>query len=186
MRMFKRLVQVSIFVTALGLTGCGSSSSTDNSNGGSSPTPAPTATPTPNGSQPNVSCPAHNLAVGDAVAYIGPISSGSSFSDATVIYTGVVKQINQHVLVTWNNPGLGDVAVNSSVIVPKIVCSPDLTGKSVEYIGQQGASVPNFTSTSHVYFGTVVATYSLGYVEVQWNDFSNHTLQAAADVSISQ
>lgn len=174
-KIFKALA----FVTVLGLaSACGSSSGSDNANNPSNlPTPTPTATPTP-------SC-THQLAVGDKVAYIGPRTAGSNFSNPNIAYTGTVKVIAQHILVTWDG-GIGDVAVTINTITPKMTCGTDITGYNVEYIGQQTASTPNFNVVGKVYFGKVVATYGLGYIEVDWNDFGHNTIEPQANLHITK
>ena len=170
-----RLAEKLFLVLSLVLvSACGSTSQSTN-------IPAANAAPTP--AQPSNSCPTHQLAVGDTVAYMGPRSATTNFSDANAAYLGVVKQINRDVLVTFDH-GIGDVAVSSVVIVPQIVCSPDYSGRSVQYIGAQTAGsafVPG-----HTYFGKIVATYSLNYLEIVWNDLSYHTIEPGANVSIGQ
>ena len=172
LRLAEKLFLVLSFVL---VSACGSSSTSTN---------VPAVSPTPAPAQPTNSCPSHQLTVGDKVGYIGPRSASSSFSNPNIAYLGVVKQINRDVLVTFDN-GVGDQAVSSVVIVPQIVCTPDYTGRSVQYIGAQTATTPNF-APGHTYFGYIVATFSLNYLEIVWNDFSQHTIEPAANVSIGQ
>ncbi len=153
-------------------------------------TPTPTPSQTSSTTQTAGStCNFPILADGETVYYGGATGQEQGiFTNVSESYLGTVQTIFADGEVTVNWTSLNESSTLAyNLIFPKGTCNPDITGSQVIYTGQQGPTIPNFSTAGVSYTGTVVAVFATGFIEVNWGaPLSAMTVEPLSNLSLGQ
>ena len=131
-------------------------------------------------------CKTDPASVAQKVSYIGTRGNGTPFS-VDSDYVGVILTAlsDGDLQVKWTPSDAGTTATTQSEVSLETTCTPSLFNKTVLYKGMTGSGT-KFPNVGKDYFGTVLATFDNGSLQVDWGTGVGITVEPQSKLSIQK